>query len=503
MSKLSNSSKSDKNVIKKRKNKTTIYDLNNDCIQQIIKKLSINEIFVLEKVDKRFRYLAHEVLNKQTVISFGKDGNQWNFKHSAINSEINLRESDINSDKFKAILKKFPNIKCLQISEILINKSIIEWISNNCKQLVCIHLFEPKSYSKSPQIDFKKIGKLLSYRIEIEIEFQFCHMKEESIIALMQNMPQIKHIRGLNNFSIRIIRQIEPNFGHKLKSLSFGYCNDLKIEDLKALKINTKLFELSLEYNKNDRQEIFDFISDNFIQLKNFSFNSNESISLSKLINLINLENFELNLDYNTFSVSSMDKNYCFSKLLSLKLLRISMTPTLFKSLVQMCPNIENLSISHYSIICKDQNVDQNLNHRCSQCKDNIFETISKLNSLKLLEIIDSECFLTEAIGSHINEQTFKQLEELQIKRDHYSEKAQKSIEKQRFFALIQSLTQLCDRNIKQLFTLKINDDFIEFISEKKSINGIEYNVFFDCKKFEKNYGKKFKISKNLQIIRL
>jgi len=232
--------------MKIRKNKTTIYDLNNDCIQQIIKKLTIKEIFVLAKVDKRFRYLAQEVLNKQTVICFGKYSYHWNFKHSAINSEINLRESDINSDKFKAILQKFPNIKCLQISEILINKSIIEWISNNCEQLVCIHLFEPKSYSKSPQIDFKKIGKLLSYRIEIEIEFNFCHMREESIIALMQNMPQIKHIRGF----IEIIRQIAPNFGHKLRSLSFGYCNDLKIEDLKALKISTNFFELSLMIDK-------------------------------------------------------------------------------------------------------------------------------------------------------------------------------------------------------------------------------------------------------------
>jgi hypothetical protein len=488
--------------MKKKKNKTTIYDLNNDCIQQIIKKLSINEIFVLEKVDKRFRYLAHEVLNKQTVISFGKYSNECNFKHSAINSKINLRESDINSDKFKAILKKFPNIKCLQISEILINKSIIEWISNNCEQLVCIHLFEPKSYSKSPQIDFNKIGKLLSYRIEIEIEFKFCHMRGESIIALMQNMPQIKHIRGLNDSSVGIIRQIAPNFGNKLKSLSFGYWNHLRVEDLKALKINTNLFELSLECNNDERQQVFDFICDNFTQLKNFGFNTKESISLSKLINLLHLENFELNFNYNTSSISSMDKNYCFNKLLSLKSLRISMTPKLFKSLVQMCPNIENLSISHYSIICKDQNVDQNLNHRCSECKDNIFETISKLNCLKVLEIIDYECYLTEAIVSHINEQTFKQLEELQIKRDNYSGKAQKSIGKQRFFALIQSLTQLCDRNTKQLFTLKINDDFIEFISEKKSINGIEYNVFFDCKTFEKNYGKKFKIPKNLKIIR-
>jgi hypothetical protein len=40
-----------------------------------------------------------------------------------------------------------------------------------------------------------------------------------------------------------------------------------------------------------------------------------------------------------------------------------------------------------------------------------------------------------------------------------------------------------------------------ELISEKQIINGIEYNVFFDCEKFEKSYGKKFEIPKNMRII--
>ncbi len=38
-------------------------------------------------------------------------------------------------------------------------------------------------------------------------------------------------------------------------------------------------------------------------------------------------------------------------------------------------------------------------------------------------------------------------------------------------------------------------------ITEKKIINGFEYNVFFDCEKFETNFGKKFEIPKNMRII--
>jgi hypothetical protein len=46
------------------KNKTTIYDLNNDCIQHIINKLSLKEIFKLEKVDKTFQFNVKEVLKR-------------------------------------------------------------------------------------------------------------------------------------------------------------------------------------------------------------------------------------------------------------------------------------------------------------------------------------------------------------------------------------------------------------------------------------------------------
>jgi hypothetical protein len=55
------------NSIKMSENKTTIYDLNDDCIQQIINKLSINEILKLEKVDKRFEFCVKQVLKQQKV----------------------------------------------------------------------------------------------------------------------------------------------------------------------------------------------------------------------------------------------------------------------------------------------------------------------------------------------------------------------------------------------------------------------------------------------------
>jgi hypothetical protein len=47
-------------------------------------------------------------------------------------------------------------------------------------------------------------------------------------------------------------------------------------------------------------------------------------------------------------------------------------------------------------------------------------------------------------------------------------------------------LTQFSDINPKQLFIFEIDRKFMEFIFEKKTINGIKYNVF------EEKYGKKF-----------
>jgi hypothetical protein len=156
------------NNSRKSENKTTIYDLNNDCLKEVIKKLQINDIFRIERVDKRFQLCTKEVLKKQIFLRF----NHMFCKHSANGLQIINSKTDINFNEIKAILKKCPNVKCLQIKEILINKSLIEWISNNCKQLVCIHLFNPKSESNSPQNEFKEIGKLLSDKIEIEINFR-------------------------------------------------------------------------------------------------------------------------------------------------------------------------------------------------------------------------------------------------------------------------------------------------------------------------------------------
>ncbi len=70
-------------------------------------------------------------------------------------------------------------------------------------------------------------------------------------------------------------------------------------------------------------------------------------------------------------------------------------------------------------------------------------------------------------------------------------------------------MAQLCDTNTKLLCTLRIHEIYFNLITEKKTINGFKYKVFFDCekfeknygKKFEKNYGKKFVIPKNMRII--
>ncbi len=73
------------NDIKMSENKTTLYDLNNDCIQQIIRKLSLKDMFIAELFDKRFELCVEEVLKQRKVIRFG------NFEyctHSANNSQI-------------------------------------------------------------------------------------------------------------------------------------------------------------------------------------------------------------------------------------------------------------------------------------------------------------------------------------------------------------------------------------------------------------------------------
>ncbi len=106
----------------------------------------------------------------QTTILFKKLLRNYRLKRSSQQKEL--------AKDFNSVLKKFLN-----------KKSFIEWISNNCKQLVCLHFDNPMSYSKSLQIEFKEIGKLLSDKIEIEMNFWY-FMRSDSTRALTQNMPQ-------------------------------------------------------------------------------------------------------------------------------------------------------------------------------------------------------------------------------------------------------------------------------------------------------------------------
>jgi hypothetical protein len=118
---------------------------------------------------------------------------------------------------------------------------------------------------------------------------------------------------------------------------------------------------------------------------------------------------------------------------------------------------------------------------------------------LKVLQIIDFNSKTLKAIKSNIKEQTFERLEQLKLKSDSYSRNYKS---KKIFIDLIYSLTQFCGRNTKQLFTLEINSRLMEFITEKQIINGVQFNVIFDCEKFEQKIGKRFEIPKNMRIIR-
>ncbi len=189
----------------------TIYDLNIDCLQDVIEKLSIEEIFKIEKVDQRFEYRVKEVLKQKTVIRFSYYYQSFKCKYSVNNSKLKIYKYS-NEVNVRLILENFRNIRCLQLGGIVTNRSLFEWISIHFKRLDCLHLYRPKSYSDSPQLEFKEIGKLLSDKIEIEIIFD---KKEDSIIALLKNMPQIKDIGfDSNHISIKAVRRekkSEPN----------------------------------------------------------------------------------------------------------------------------------------------------------------------------------------------------------------------------------------------------------------------------------------------------
>jgi hypothetical protein len=91
-------------------------------------------------------------------------------------------------------------------------------------------------------------------------------------------MPQIKDI-AFYSYSVNrnSIRQLIPYFERNIRSLSISRCSALEIEDFIAIKSNTNLVELRLDI-KNNCQQMFDFICDNFSQLKTLCFNGSQLI---------------------------------------------------------------------------------------------------------------------------------------------------------------------------------------------------------------------------------
>jgi hypothetical protein len=468
------------NCFKRSEQKLTIDVLNDDCIERVIKNLPFNEILRLEKVNKRFELCVKEVLKQQKVLCIGY---AMYCKHPITNSQFFISETVINLKQMKALLIKCPNIECLQMSEILINKSLIKWISNNCKKLVCIHLDRPIFNSKTPEIDFKQIGNLLSDKLEIEINFRsYKEIREDSIIALIENMPQIKDVGIENRFAHSLNLERIVSFGH-IRS----FCShDLTINDLNVLKNNINLVELRLHSCSDCAQHKFDFICDNFTQLKSLSFCFRVwiSISISKLIKLTKLKDLELR----AFKIDSflMNQNNCFNKTLKSLSLRVQeLTTTLYEGLFQMFPNVEKISCDFSRFECEHLI----RCHDCSQCNDQVIKCLSKLNRLKVLEIVDFSCVKLNDILRIFD----KYGSELLNPKDLYPESI--------LIDLIQSLALFCYTNPKLLCTLWIHEIYFNLITEKKTINGFEYNVFFDCEKFDKNYGKKFDIPKNMRII--
>jgi hypothetical protein len=116
----------------------TIYDLNIDCLQEVIKKLSIEETFKIERVDQRFQYWVKEVLKQKTVLRFSYYYQSFKCKYSVNNSKLKIYKYS-NEVNVRLILENFRNIRCLQLGGIVTNRSLFEWISIHFKRLDCLH----------------------------------------------------------------------------------------------------------------------------------------------------------------------------------------------------------------------------------------------------------------------------------------------------------------------------------------------------------------------------
>ena len=468
-----------------KKSNKLLEDLNDYCLDAIIEKLPLRDRFKL-RLNRRLKHVVERNLNLVKGLQICRNArNCCDSDHSTLYLAFNgLQSSDllIFNDDYKSILKtifKFcPNIKCIEMSAE-IDLKLMVWMKRQCKQLECLQINNSVINTRLTSRQWIQIGDTLSDKLthlSIHSMANPERLSEFGLIYLIQNLKYLKEFSfDVNELSLD---KIGPFFGQLpyLKTLKLNKCYKYKVTQntFDILKQNLPNLE-NLEIQGYDIQTL-ELICDNFPNLKRlniFFFSSWPNMdSLQQLSRLRELKHLKIEFFQNRGIFNFLAHNE-FTQLESLHLTGISFTPLMFENFYLYFPNIEQLVLQNCSLLCDDRSDDYRNRQDCNDCKERVWNHVSKLEHLKQLSINllpRRNTGFSKAFVWMLNDQSFRAIEELDFQWLPYD---------QRTFMdnLLTPLMKFAAQNPKRSFKLKVNSDYFEYVTKKRLIHGIKFNV--------------------------
>ena len=465
------------------KSKKTLEDLNEYCLLEIIDRLPLKDRFRFRQ-NRRLKYLVECNLRQVKGIRIGRNVRICkDDRHSSLLLDVQyliFNDLFVLEDQNQSILQMIfnfcPNIKCIEMSAEIDFRTLV-WIKFNCKQLECLQLNNSAISSRLTPLRWHQIGQTLSdslIHLSLDKITNFERLSEVGLISLLDKLTLLTELSfDVNEMTLV---KIPTFFGPNIKTLKLRKCYKTKLTqiDFNVLKDNLKNLE-NLHLEGYD-YEALDLICDNFPHLKSlnmFFFSSWQNMdSLSQLSKLVDVQHLTIEFYQNRGVINYLSRNV-FPKLQSLNLTGISFTPLIFDSFEEYFPNIEKLVLHNCSLLCDDRSDDFHHRQDCDDCKRKVWKNLSKLKHLKQLSVNllpRKDTGFSKSYVWKLNEMSFPAIEELDFLWLPYDYKTFMD-------NLMTPLIKFAAKNPKRFIKLKINSDFFEYVSKKRQILGVKYNV--------------------------
>ncbi|CAG2107686.1 unnamed protein product [Medioppia subpectinata] len=365
---------------------------------------------------------------------------------------------------------------CIEMSAE-IDLKVIAWIRKQCKYLECLQINNSVLNTRLTSRQWIQIGEILSdnlIHLSINSVTNPEKLSEFSLIYLVQNFTKLEEFSfDVNDMPID---KIFTYFGPNLKTLKLNKCYKYRVSQntFNILRQNAVNLE-TLEVEGYDI-ETLDLICNTFHELKSlnmFFFSSWLNMdSLSQLSQMPHLERLKIEFYQNRGVINYLAKTV-FPNLHSLNLTGISFTPKLFEEFTHYFPNIRQLVLQNCSLLCDDRSDDFRDRQDCNDCKERVWKYLSKLTHLKQLSVNllpRKDTGFSKSYVWTLNERSFPAIEELDFQWLPYDSKSFTE-------NLLNPLNAFAKKHPKRQFKLRVNQDFFEFVSKKRQINGVKYNV--------------------------